>query len=104
MQLIELQNIPNQIFNVVLNDVDYRIQIKTIQDLTFISVWQNDVVVFLNQLCTPNAFINPYNYVSTNGKLFFLCSDNEYPNYRLFGNTQRLYFFTPEEVKDYETA
>lgn len=104
MQLIELQNIPNQIFNVVLNNVDYRIQLKTIQGLTLVSVWRNGVVVFHNQIGVPNAYINPYDYVSSNGKLFFECLDNEYPNYKKFGNTQRLYFLTPEEVASHEAS
>lgn len=98
MQLIQLQKLPNQVFNVTLNDELYRIAIRTIQDLTFISVWKNDEPLFYNQICTPNAFVNPYNYVSSNGKLYFQCLDNEYPNYKQFGNTQQLYFLTPEEV------
>lgn len=98
MQLIQLQKLPNQVFNVTLNDELYRIAIRTIQDLTFISVWKNDESLFYNQICTPNAFVNPYNYVSSNGKLYFQCLDNEYPNYKQFGNTQQLYFLTPEEV------
>lgn len=104
MQLVELKNIPNQIFNIVLNDVDYRIQVKTIQDLTFISVWVGGEVLFYNQICVPNGFVNPYNYLSQNGKLFFRCLDNEYPNYRQFSNTQWLYFLTPKEVEQYAAS
>lgn len=99
MQLIELQNTPNQVFNVVLNGVDYRIQVRTIQDLTFISVWKNGSPLFYNQICVPNGFIDPYTYVSDNGKIFFACTDNEYPNYKKFGITQRLYYLTKEEVE-----
>ncbi len=99
MQLIPLQKITNQAFTVTLNDTNYRIAIRTIQGLTFLSVWQNGEVLFYNQICTPNAFVNPYNYVSNNGKLYFKCLDNEYPNYTQFGNTQQLYFLTPEEVE-----
>lgn len=104
MQLIELQNIPNQIFNIILNNVDYRIQLKTVQGLTLLSAWRNDEVIFYNQICTPNEYVNPYDYVSLNGKLFFESLDDEYPNYKNFGNTQRLYFFTPEEVKANEAS
>lgn len=104
MQLVEISNVPNQIFNTVLNGVDYRIQLRTIQDLTFLSVWSNGEVLFYNQLCVPNGFVNPYNYVSDNGKLFFECLDNEYPNYKQFNNTQRLYFLTPEEVTEYAAS
>ena len=104
MQLVELSNIPNQIFNTVLNGIDYRIQVKTIQGLTFISAWIGGDVLFYNQLCVPNGYVNPYNYVSQNGKLFFVCSDNQYPNYKLFNITQKLYFLTPEEVAEYEAS
>lgn len=100
MQLIDLQSIPNQIFSIVLDGVDYRIKIRTIQDLTFMSVWQGNTLLFLNQLCVPNGFVNPYKYVSGKGKLYFACIDNEYPNYRLFGNTQKLYFLDKEEVDE----
>ena len=104
MQIIQLQNVPNQIFNTVLNGIDYRIQLRTIQDLTFLSVFRNGEPLFYNQLCTPNEFVDPYDYISQNGRLYFACSDNEYPNYRLFNNTQRLYCLTPEEVKEYEAS
>ena len=98
MQLIDLQNIPNQVFSTVLNNTDYRIAVRTIQDLTLISVWKSGEILFYNQVCTPNAFVNPYNYVSGDGKLYFYCLDNEYPNYKQFGNTHNLYFLTPDEV------
>lgn len=100
MMMIPLQNIPNQVFDITLNDVDYRIAVRTIQDLTLLSVWENGEVLFYNQLCAPNAFVNPYNYVSKNGKLYFKCLDDEYPNYKLFGNTQQLYFLTADEVEN----
>lgn len=104
MQIIPLQNIPNQVFSITLNEVDYRIALRTIQGFTLISVWQNGDILFYNQLCVPNSFVNPYDYVSQNGKLYFRCLDDEYPNYNLFGNTQQLYFLTPDEVKAYEEA
>ena len=95
---IELNNIPNQVFSITLNGMQYRIAVRTIQNFTLISVWQNGDILFYNQVCTPNAFVNPYNYVSENGKLYFRCLDNEYPNYKKFGDTQKLYFLTPDEV------
>ena len=98
MQVVPLKNIPNQSFYITLNDVDYRIVVRTMQGLTFLSVFVNGVPLFYNQLCTPNAFINPYSYVSINGKFYFGCLDEEYPNYKQFGITQNLYFLTNSEV------
>lgn len=98
MQLIDLQKIPNQAFSITLNNTDYRIAVRTIQNLTFLTVWENGEILFYNQICVPNGFVNPYNYVSNNGKLYFRCLDDEYPNYKNFGVTQWLYFLTKEEV------
>ena len=98
MQVINLQNIPNQAFSIALNGEDYRIAVRTIQGLTFLSVWRNDEPLFYNQICVPNGFVDPYKYVSNNGKVYFRCLDNEYPNYKNFGITQWLYYLTPEEV------
>lgn len=100
MQLITLQAVPNQVFSTMLNEVNYRISVRTIQGFTLISVWENGDLLFYNQLCAPNSFVNPYDYVSKNGKLFFKCLDEEYPNYKKFGSTQQLYFLTADEVKN----
>ena len=98
MYLIELDKIPNQTFTVMLDNVNYRVALRTIQGLTYISVWANGDILFYNQLCTPNQFVNPFNYVSTNGKFYFKCTTGDYPNYKEFGNTQSLYFLTKDEV------
>lgn len=98
MTIVNIQNIPNQMFSTVLNGEVYRIMLKTIQGLTYMSVWINDDVIFYNQLCVPNSFVNPYNYVSQGGKFYFLCDDQEYPNYTEFNNTQKLLFLTDDEV------
>lgn len=98
MYKIPLDKTPNQTFSIVLNGKDYRIAIRTIQNLTYMSVWVNSELLFYNQLCTPNAYVNPYNYVSVNGKFYFESLDNNYPNYTQFGVTQSLLFYTQEEV------
>lgn len=100
MFLINLKNIPNQSFNVSINDNDYHIAVKTIGGLSYMSVWVDNEILFYNQICTPNNWVNPYNYVSTKGKLYFKCLDNEYPIYSNFGNTQKLLFLTPQEVEN----
>lgn len=100
MQLIELAQIPNQIFEVILNGLLYKVQLRTIQNLTYMTVWIDDQPLFYNQLCTVNNFVNPYNYVSVNGKFYFYCVNNEYPNYKDFGQSAFLYFLTPDEVEE----
>lgn len=99
MYNITLKNVPNQSFNIVLNGQDYRLHVRTINGLTYISAWQDDEILFYSQLCTPNNWVNPYKYVSDNGKLYFKCINGDYPTYTEFGITQELYFLTPEEVE-----
>lgn len=98
MYLIDLSVIPNQIFTIMLDNVNYRVQLRTIQGLTYMSVWANGDILFHNQLCMPNAFVNPYNYVGMGGKFYFKCLDDNYPYYKNFGNTVELRFYTAEEV------
>lgn len=98
MYLIELDQIPNQTFNVMFDNISYRVALRTIKELTYISVWANGEILFYNQLCTPNAFVNPFNYVSKNGKFYFKCTTGDYPYYKNFGVTQNLYFLTKDEV------
>lgn len=100
MLLVPIKNIPNQVFSITLNGVGYRIMLRTIQELTFMSVWVNNEALFYNQICTPNNWVNQYNYISVNGKFYFYSLDEEYPNYKKFGVTQALYFLTPEEVNE----
>lgn len=100
MLLVPIKNVPNQVFSITLNGVGYRIMLRTIQGLTFMSVWVNNEALFYNQICTPNNWVNQYNYISVNGKFYFYCLDDEYPNYEKFGITQALYFLTPEEVNE----
>ena len=98
MVKIELDKIPNQMFNVLLENTMYKVQLRTIQGLTYMSVWANEEPLFHGQLCSPNIFVNPYNYVGIGGKFMFKCIDDEYPNYKNYGNAQELLFYTAEEV------
>lgn len=98
MYEIKLQKIPNQEFNFTIDDNTFRVQLRTIQDLTFASIFLNGNALLYTQICTPNNFINLYRYISAGGKFYFRCVDNEYPNYRKFGETQQLLFYTEDEL------
>lgn len=98
MFLINLEKIPNQMFSLQLEGASYRVSLRTIQGLTYMSVWADGDVLFQDQLCVPNSFVNPYNYVSRGGKFYFKCLDEEYPVWNKFGDTQKLVFLTAEEV------
>ena len=98
MFLINLEKIPNQVFTIQLENTSYRVSLRTIQSLTYMSVWADGELLFQDQLCVPNSFVNPYNYVSRGGKFYFKCMDEEYPVWSSFGDAQKLFYLTTEEV------
>lgn len=100
MYLIDLDKIPNQTFNITLENTNYRVALRSIQGLTYMSVWADGEILFYNQLCVPNAFVNPFNYVSKKGKFYFKSPTGDYPYYTDFGVTQSLYYLTKEEVNN----
>lgn len=98
MYNIELQKTPNQEFTYVVGDNTFTVQLRTIQDLTFATIFLDGEALLYSQLCVPNTFVNLYRYISAGGKFFFKCVDNEYPNYQKFGDTQQLLFYTEDEL------
>lgn len=100
MYRISLSPIANQTFTVMIENVNYRIALRTIQGLTYMSAWANGDILFYNQMCSPNAFVNPYNYVSVAGKFYFRCSDGQYPYFKNFGDTVELLYYTAGEINN----
>lgn len=98
MYVVNLNKVPNQELTFIESDRAFRVQLRTIQDLTFMTVFLNEQPLIYSQLCTPNNFVNLYNYISAGGKFFFQCIDEEYPNYKKFGDTQHLVFYTEDEL------
>lgn len=98
MYNIELQKIPNQEFTYIVGDKSFLVRLRTIQDLTFADISVDGQPVLYSQICSPNTFINTYRYISAGGKFYFKCVDNEYPNYKNFGDTQQLQFYTEDEL------
>lgn len=98
MYVVNINKVPNQELTFIESDRAFRIQLRTIQDLTFMTVFLNEQPLIYSQLCTPNNFVNLYNYISVGGKFFFQCIDEEYPNYKKFGDTQHLVFYTEDEL------
>lgn len=98
MYNVRLSKVPNQELTFVVNDKAFRVVLRTIQDLTFATIFLNEEPLIYNQLCTPNNYVNLYNFISVGGKFYFNCIDDEYPNYKKFGDTQHLEFYTTDEL------
>lgn len=98
MYIVELEKVPNQELTFIVGDSAFRVQLRTIQKMTFMTVFLNEQPLIYSQLCTPNNFVNLYNYISAGGKFYFRCVDDEYPYYTKFGETQNLIFYTEDEL------
>lgn len=98
MYTIDLLKTPNQELSYIVGNRNFVVQLRTIQELTFASIFLDGEPLVYSQLCTPNNFINLYRYISVGGKFYFKCTDNEYPNYKKFGESHRLLFYTEDEL------
>ena len=98
MYKIKLSNIPNQELEFLYDSKNFTVKLRTIQDLTFASIFLDGEPLLYSQICSPNNFINLHKYISVGGKFYFKCVDNEYPHFEKFGNSQELLFYTEDEL------
>lgn len=127
MTQIDLDTVPNQNFKFQVDEELYEITIRTItyttqqiEDFTedklielgltevptletpkatFISISRNEEVLISNQMLISNSLILKYDYLVTGGNFGLATLNNNNPDYRLFNNTQFLYYITNEELE-----
>lgn len=96
MELIPLEAIPNQKFNVQLGGITYNIYIQTRRNLSFLSITFGDTPLVYGRLCLPNKKVE-IPQIKFNGVLVWRCQDNETPFYPKFGTLHKLYYVTNAE-------
>ena len=99
MELIPLEDIPNQKINVQLDRVTYNIRLNTRRGLTFMSISVGDTPLSYSRICLPNKKVEFPRY-AFGGVLFWLCQDDETPLYTKFGTLHQLYYATAAEFKE----
>ena len=96
---IPLQAVPNQSLSVLLDGNNYEIKIKSIGDeLMAIDIVKNNVSLIEGQRMVPSFFLIPYGYKGQDGNFSLITDNNEYPFYELFGISQSLLYFSPEDI------
>lgn len=84
---LDLLNVPNQKFNTTLGDVNITIELRTVRDLCYMSILQDDNYVLKGIKCIPNTgLLNSELRRMINGDILFECGSDEYPNYLNFNN------------------
>lgn len=99
MQLIDIQAIPNQAFNIVLDDNQWDISIKTANNVTVVSLSLNGVMIIQNMAVVPYEKVIQAQYKEA-GNFAFITLNQEVVEYGKFGISQNLVYISPAELVD----
>lgn len=100
MQTISIAAIPNQSFNVTLDNVRYNFEIYIASDGMCYNLSINETAVFTGQRICGGTFLIPFfAYENVNGNFLLLTQNYELPNYTQFGLTQILIYLSYNELQ-----
>lgn len=97
-QSISIQSIKNQTLSVRLNENQHVIKLYDIGDGVAMDLTISDVSIFTGFRVLSGAPIAPYQYLIP-GAFILFTEDESVVDYTKFGDTQRLVYFTAEEVE-----
>lgn len=99
-QLIELQQIPNQSFTVVLNQRRYDIRLIQTAELMCVDIQRDGVMIVQGSRCLPHTPLIPYKYLeNAMGNFIFTTQDGNFPVYTDIGITCFLLYFSNDEME-----
>jgi len=98
MTRIFLENIPQQEFDLNIDNVVYHLRLRDGGGFTFVDIATNTEQLINGLIAGANLPIIPYPYLTRGGNFIFYCLDNEYPNYENFESTQYLYYVSDDEL------
>lgn len=103
MRYIELNNtLPNQKFNISVENGILEIELRTVDNITLMSVSANGNNIVNSIKVAPNVLLMGYKYLQEQyGDFIFTTADNEYPYYKNFNNANKLYLLSYDEVKEF---
>lgn len=99
---IPIVAIPNQSLNVVLSNQNCTINLQTRNNKVFMDLFLNNVNIIYGRKLSITPVL-PYNYMQSEfiGNFFLLNDDGNFiidPDYRLFGISQSLIYYTPSDL------
>lgn len=103
---IPLNNIANQNFQIVLDNNQYDITLKSCRnsgaigvEVMAITIIRNNEIIVSGFRCVPSYPLIPYKYLQE-GNFVFLTQNDMYPDWRLFGVNQYLIYISPTELEN----
>jgi hypothetical protein len=97
---INVQQIPNQEFMRIIDNVRYTIKLRTFHDLTIADITINEKPVKNGVRVLANELLIPYKYLTKGGNFMFVCPNEDNPHYTKFGVTQQLVYLDDSEIKE----
>jgi hypothetical protein len=101
---IPIANIPNQSFSINLDESQYDIRIHATSDrgipgneIMAVTIIRDSVIIVSGMRAVSDYPIIPYAYLE-DGNFFITTMNDEYPDWRQFGNTQYLIFASQAEL------
>lgn len=92
MQLIELEQTPQQTFRITLGGYPWQLTFRTIGEATYATIMQGEEILATSVLCCPGVPLLQYPFIQNKGNFIFDTQDNKYPFYLDFGKTCNLYY------------
>lgn len=104
MQYIKISNeLPNQKFNFKTDNGTLEIELRTVDNITLMSISANGNNIVNSVKVAPNVLLMGYKYLQEQyGDFIFTTTDNKYPYYTNFNNANKLYWLNYEETKEYK--
>lgn len=100
MKEITLTAVPNQELSFSVGDDRFEVRIKAARLVMAMDITINDVVVIQGARVLAGVPVIVYPHLMTHGNLAILTDNDELPDWRKFGDTQTLVYWTDEEYQN----
>lgn len=100
MQVISIEQVPNQSFSVTIDGNRWGFVIKQGVSSMFADISLNDIKILDSQRLVAGTPIIPYEFLQGSGNFVLLTSDDEMPNWERFGVDQTLVYASVAEIEE----
>ena len=97
MRIVPLASVPNQAITVTLDGTRWSLAFKDCAGVTCVDVARDSVPILSAVRALAGEPVIPYRYLQT-GNFLFLTSDDQLPEYALFGVSQVLVYLSAAEI------
>lgn len=100
MQIIDLDQVPNQAFSVTLDGNRWDFVIKQAVTSMIADVTLNDERILSGQILVAGTPIIPYQHMQGSGNFLIITEFEELPNWERFGVDQQMVYASAQEIAE----